>query len=130
MKFILDASTVIAIAKGEKGDDVVAKLLYSRGSCCIHPINWIELHYKIRKWDGVKRADEITAFLHRSGVAVPEIGGEDFRRRISTIKDSYSALSLADCHAVGLAEWLGGTVVTSDKRISDASGIVRVKQIR
>lgn len=40
MKYILDASAVIAFAKGEKGKDVVAKILsLPSGSCCIHPID-------------------------------------------------------------------------------------------
>lgn len=130
MKYILDASAVIAFAKGEKGDDVVAKILCARGSCCIHPVNWIEVHYKVRQWDSEKRADEITLFLRKAGVVVPEVGGEEFWRRISSIKNSFRPLSLADCHAVGLAEWLGGIVVTSDQRISEAEKIVRVRQIR
>lgn len=130
MKYIFDASAIIALAKGEKGDDVVEKLLRLRGSCCIHPVNWIEIHYKVRKWNGEEWADATTEFLHRAGVALLDIGGDDFRRRISTIKHSYPDLSLADCHAIALAEWLGGTVVTSDKRMSDASDIAVIKQIR
>ncbi len=130
MNYVFDASAIIALAKGEKGDDVVETLLSSGESCFVHPVNWIEIHNKIRKESGVEYANAATDFLYRARVVVVDIGTDDFRRRISAIKNAYPALSLADCHVVGLAEWLGGTVVTSDKRMSDAADIVNVKQIR
>lgn len=129
MKCILDASAVIAFFRGEKGGDAVKKLLYT-SSCCIHSVNWIELYYKIHGYDGEKAADSTMAHLRRVGVSVTDITGEDFLRRVAKIKIAYPALSLGDCHAVGLAEWLNGTVITSDKRFSEASAIVKVKQIR
>lgn len=130
MKYILDASAVIALARGEKGEEIVSEVIKLRGSCCIHPVNWIEMHYKICKLDSVERADATTDFLYRAGVLVPEIGGDEFRRRVSAIKIAYPVLSLADCHTIGLSEWIGGTVVTSDKHMSIASDIADIKQIR
>ena len=129
MKCILDASAVIAFFRAENGGDVVRKLLYA-SPCCIHSVNWIELYYKIHGYDGEQAADSAMAILRRLGVSVTDITGEDFLRRVAKIKIAYPSLSLGDCHAVGLAEWLNGTVITSDKRFSEASPIVKVRQIR
>lgn len=131
MKYVLDASAAIAFFRGEKGDNVVSDILsLPRGSCCIHPVNWIELYYKILRRDGEAFAEAAIGHLRELGVAVTEITGEDFMRRIAVIKNTHTDLSLGDCHAVGLAEWLKGTVVTSDKRFSDASAFAKIQQIR
>ena len=130
MIYVLDASAAIALVRGEKGGEIVSDVLGNRGFCYIHPVNWIELHYKIRQNHGLEQADATTARYHRAGLIVPEISGDDFRRRVSAIKCSPPPLSLADCHAVALAELLGGTVVTSDRRMSDASAIAGILQIR
>jgi PIN domain nuclease of toxin-antitoxin system len=129
LKYILDASAVIAFIKGETGGDVVKKILLSE-SCCIHSANWIELFYIIHRDNGRIAADAAVDLLRQLKVSVTDISDEAFRRRVATIKLSYSALSLGDCYAVGLAEWLKGTVVTSDKRFSDAGEVAKVRQIR
>ena len=130
MIYVLDASAAIALVRGEKGSEVVSDALMNRGCCYIHPVNWIELHYKIRQKHGLEQADDTIARYNRAGLIVPEIPGDDFRRRVSAIKCSHPPLSLADCHVVALAELLGGTVVTSDKRMSDAAEIAGILQIR
>lgn len=129
MKYILDASAIIAFFRGENGGAVVRKVLFSY-PCCIHSVNWIELYYKIHRYDGEEAAEAAMEKLHQMGVCVTDIAGEDFMRRVAKIKITYPALSLGDCHALGLAEWLNGTVITSDKRFSDASTLAKVKQIR
>ncbi len=129
MTYILDASAVIAFIKDETGGDIVEKILLS-GSCRIHSANWIELYYIIHRDDGRRAAEAAVDVLRQLKVSVTDISDEAFRRRVAAIKVSYPALSLGDCCAVGLAEWLHGTVVTSDKRFSDAGGIVGVRQIR
>ncbi len=106
------------------------RAIYSRGACYIHPVNWIELHYKICELYDLERAEAMVAFLRDAGLIVPEIPGDDFRRRVSAIKCAHQPLSLADCHVIALAELLGGTVVTSDRHMSDASDMVGIMQIR
>lgn len=130
MKYVLDASAVIALVRNEKGCDVVQGILSSGDPCYIHSVNWIEVHYKIHELIHLQRADATIELLYAASVAVPEIPGDDFRRRVSAIKMSYQPLSIGDCHAVALAEQMNATVVTSDKQMSAASGIVTVKQIR
>lgn len=63
------------------------------------------------------------------GVAVTDISGEDFLLRVAGIKVAHAELSLGDCYAIGLSEWLKGTVVTSDKIFSRASEYTKIKQI-
>ncbi len=130
MIYVLDASAIIALAKNEKGADAVLGIIYSRGSCYLHPVNWIELHYKIGELFSLERAEAMVAFLRDFGLIVPEIPGDDFRRRVSAIKCAHPPLSLADCHVIALAELLGGTVVTSDRHMSGASDIAGILQIR
>lgn len=129
MKYILDASAVIAFIKAEIGGDVVRKFLYSE-SCCIHSTNWIEVYCIIHKANDGNAAEMAVDLLRQLKVSVTDISDEAFRRRVAKIKLAHPALSLGDCHALGLAEWLQGTVVTSDKRFSDAAKIANVKQIR
>jgi PIN domain nuclease of toxin-antitoxin system len=131
LKYILDASAAIAFFRGEKGDGVVADILsLPRGVCCIHPVNWIELYYKILRRDGETFAEKAIGHLRELGVVITDITGEDFMRRVAVIKNTHPDLSLGDCHAVALAEWLRGTVITSDKRFSEASAFAKIRQIR
>lgn len=130
MIYVLDAAAVIALAKNEKGADVVREIISSRGSCYLHPVNWIEAHYKLCELHDLEKAEAALAFFRDAGVIVPEIPGDDFRRSVSVIKRAHPPLSLADCHVIALAELLDGTAVTSDKHMSVASDIVKVMQIR
>lgn len=131
MKIILDTSAVMAFFLAEKGGEIVKKLLVDfRGSCCIHPANWIEVYYKMHSKAGVKAAKTVVVQMNRIGVSTLDISGQDFLLRVATIKIAHQALSLGDCYAVALSEWLNGTVVTSDKRFMDAKEITQVKLIR
>ncbi len=129
MKYILDASAVIAFVKDETGGAVVERILASE-SCCIHSVNWIELFYIICRDNDREAAESAADVLRQLKVSITDISDETFRRSVAMIKLSYPALSLGDCHAVALAEWLKGTVVTSDKRFSDAGDVIKVRQIR
>ena len=131
MKYILDTSAVMAFFLAEKGNDVVERILQRPpGSCCIHSVNWVELHYKMHSRGGYLASKTAIENLRLAGVAVTDISGEDFLLRVSQIKITHPFLSLGDCYAVGLSEWLKGTVVTSDKRFSEASEFTRIRLIR
>lgn len=129
MKYILDTSAVIAFFFGENGHENVERILLSPG-CCIHSVNWTELYYKMHNKGGEKAAKMAVNGLRELGVSVTDISGEDFLLRVAEIKIAHSALSLGDCYAIGLSEWLKGTVVTSDKEFSKATAYTKIKQIR
>lgn len=131
MKLIFDTSAIIALLRDEPGSDIVEKLIFNApGSCCIHPVNYVELHYKMAHHGGASAAKMAVEHVRRIGISVTDISGEDFLQRVGVIKNLHSALSLGDCFAIGLSEWLKGTVITSDKRFSDASDIAKIRQIR
>lgn len=100
------------------------------GACCIHSVNWIELYYKMHARGGEKAAKTAIKNVRLLGISVTDISGEDFLLRVAEIKISYPFLSLGDCYAVGLSDWLKGTVVTSDERFAEASPFTRIKLIR
>lgn len=131
MKFILDTSAIMAFFLAEKGGDAVKKLLIeSRGQCCIHSANWIEVYYKMHEKAGLKAAKTAIEQMSRVGISTTDISGQEFLLRVAEIKIAYSHLSLGDCYAVALSEWLNGTVVTSDKQFMAAKTITQVKLIR
>lgn len=131
MKYILDTSAVIAFFLDEKGAGVMEKLLQQPpGFCCMHSANWIELFYKMHERAGEKAAGTAIENLRLMGVSVTDISGEEFLLRVARIKIAHSFLSLGDSYAIGLSEWLQGTVVTSDKRFNEAAEFTHIKQIR
>lgn len=131
MKFILDASAILAFFLAERGGAVVKKLLVeSRGLCCIHAANWIEVYYKMHEKAGLEAAQTAIGQLERVGVSTIDISAREFLLRTAEIKIAYPHLSLGDSYAVALSEWLKGTVVTSDRQFMEAKKITRVKLIR
>ncbi len=131
MRYIFDTSAIIALLRDEPGSDTVGKiLLNSPGLCCLHSVNYVELYYKMAGHGGATAAVQAVRHLRHIGILVTDISGEAFLRRVGQIKTSFPALSLGDRFAIGLSEWLKGTVITSDKRFSDASSLTRIKQIR
>ncbi len=129
MKYILDTSAVIAFFLGENGHEAVKRVLLSSG-CCIHSVNWVELYYKMHSKGGEKAARAAVESLRKLGVSVTDISGEEFLLRVAGIKISHPELSLGDCYAVGLSEWLKGTVVTSDRQFSAAAAYTKIRHIR
>lgn len=131
VKYILDTSAVIAFFLAEKGCDAVEKILQDPpGACCMHSVNWIELYYKMHHYGGPTTAKTAIDNLRAPGVSITDISGEDFLLQVAKIKISQPFLSLGDCYAIGLSSWLKGTVVTSDKRFTEASSFARIKIIR
>ncbi len=131
MKYIFDTSAIIALMLGEQGSDVVEKItVSSSGSCCIHSVNYVELYYKMGRIGGPDTAKFAVERLRRIKISVTDISGYAFLHRVGEIKNLFPALSLGDCYAIGLSEWLKGVVVTSDRHFSKASALTKVKQIR
>lgn len=121
----------MAFFLAERGGEKVVQLLTgSRGDCCIHPVNWIEVYYKMHEKGGLKAAQTAVEQMHTLDIATTDITGKSFLLRVAEIKIGYPFLSLGDSHAVALSEWLNGTVVTSDKRFMEAKNITQIKLIR
>lgn len=117
MNIILDACAVIALFRGELGAEVVEQyLLNPECSCSIHAVNLCEVYYDFLKGDGVQEAERITQELIDAGVNVRSDLDDAFWRAIASYKATIRRISLADCFALALANKLGGTVLTSDRK--------------
>ena len=117
MNIILDACAVIAFFRGEIGAEVVEQyLLDSEYFCSIHVVNLCEVYYDFLRVDGVQEAERITQELIDSGVNIRSDLDDVFWRAIASYKATIRRISLADCFALALANKLGGTVLTSDRK--------------
>ena len=131
MTYIFDTSAIIALLRDEEGSDVVERIILNApGSCCMHSVNYVELYYKMGDKGGAEAAKTAVNHLRHIGISVMDISGEAFLQRVGQIKNLFPALSLGDSFAVGLSEWVRGTVVTADKQFSNTAAITGIKQFR
>ena len=123
---VLDASAVIAHIKGERGADVVDLLL---GNALISAVNLSEVVAKLAN-DGVEH-QEISAILDRRGLTIIPFD-EDRAYRAGLLRPLTRAqgLSLGDRACVALAQEYGLPAVTADKRWSEVTIDVDIRQIR
>ncbi len=133
MNCVLDACAMIALLKGEPGEEVVwAHLLDPDNTVYAHSLNLCEVYYQFRRNVGEAAADEAIEDLRYLGVIERSDLDEAFWKDASGLK-SGGGISLADCIAVALTKRLGGTVLTSDHGEFDpvaAAGICPVTFIR
>ena len=123
---VLDASAVIAHIKGERGADVVDLLL---GNALISAVNLSEVVAKLAN-DGVEH-QEISAILGRRGLTViPFDDDRAYRAGLLRPLTRAQGLSLGDRACVALAQELGLPAVTADKRWSEVTIDVDIRQIR
>ena len=130
MIFVLDASALLAVSRGEKGADFVMELIETK-DCVISSVNVSEVASKMLEFglppDQLKRAVEqftidVIDFNEEQAMACAEL--RPFTKS--------AGLSLGDRACLGLAKLMDGTAVTSDRpwmAIADAVG-VRVLMIR
>ena len=117
MNIILDACAVIALFRGELGAEVVEQyLLNPEYSCSIHAVNLCEVYYEFLRVDGVEEAERVTQELIDIGVNIRSDLDDAFWRAIASYKATIRRISLADCFVLALANKLGGTVLTSDRK--------------
>ena len=110
---ILDASALLAIAKGEPGSDSVYALLRSSsGNMFIHAINAFEVSYKLMLWGFSE--DAAWELAGMGGAIKVDDAGDYVGRRAARLKVASPYLSLGDCFCIALAEDMEGRVLTSD----------------
>lgn len=115
MMYVLDACTVIATAKNERGADVVDRLFSTAGTeFVIHAINLCEVYYHFLKHGGEAIAHRVIRDVEHIGVRVDESITRRFWMEVGQAKNAIGNASLADCFAIALANRLGGAVLTSD----------------
>jgi PIN domain nuclease of toxin-antitoxin system len=119
---VLDASALLAYLQGEKGADVVERVLAGGAAC--GAANWSEVAQKVRS----RRRDWHLArsLLLSWGLHVRDVSAED-AERAAELWRAGDGLSLADRLCLALGERVGTTVWTADTAWGDGD---TVKQIR
>ncbi len=130
MIYVLDASALLAVSKGEKGADLVLDLLET-GDCVISSVNMAEVASKMLEFglppQELKRATgqfivDVIDFNQEQALTCAEL------RPLTRS----AGLSLGDRACLGLAKLMNGTAVTSNRpwmAIAEAVG-VKVLMIR
>ena len=122
---ILDASALLAIAKGEIGDrNVLDSIRQSTGNIFIHAVNAFEVAYKLMLWGFPE--DAAWEFCNVSGAVKIDDAGDFVGRRAARIKIAAPHLSLGDCFCLALAEDMQGRVLTSDSGFAKAQSAAEI----
>ena len=119
MRFVLDASAVIAVLQGERGNDVIINLLsQSRSPLYIHALNLCEVFYDFLKIADLDTANAALKTVLVAGLHVDETMDPKLWKMAGTLKATYR-LSLADAVGVASAARANATFVTSDHKELD-----------
>jgi predicted nucleic acid-binding protein len=133
MNCVLDACAIIALLKGEPGEDVVwAHLLDPSNMVYAHSLNLCEVYYHFHRNVGEAAADSAIEDLRYLGVIERNDLDEAFWKEVGKLKAG-GGISIPDCFAITLAKQLGGTVLTSDHKEFDpvaAAGVCSITFIR
>lgn len=133
MNCVLDACAMIALLKGEPGEDVVwSHLLDPNNTVYAHSLNLCEVYYHFHRNVGEAAADGAVEDLRYLGVVERDDFDEAFWKEAGKLKAGGN-IALPDCIAVALTNRMGGTVLTSDHGEFDpvaAAGVCPVTFIR
>jgi predicted nucleic acid-binding protein len=120
--YVLDACALIALIKGEEGEDIVWNILYhaSIGSAEIimHEINLLEVYYGFYHERGKDYAKEKVAEAGLFFITIRGLTDSVFIEA-GRLKASYK-ISLADSIALAQASVSGGILLTADHHEFDA----------
>lgn len=124
---------MIAYLWKEIGIKEVEKIFEDENNeCFIHVLNLCEVYYDLIKRTGEADARKILKEIYNL-VTVRYDMGVDFWQKAAKYKADLHRISLADCFCITLAEFTGGTVVTSDHHELDVVktlGIISIYFIR
>jgi ribonuclease VapC len=121
---VLDASAVLAFARGERGADAVDAVL--DGAWVAAP-NWAEVMAKAAKVDA--SPTELGSLLKALGVRV-EVVAEDDAEKAAALAGTNPTLSLGDRFCLAVAERLGLPAYTADPAWRKAVTAAEVVDIR
>jgi predicted nucleic acid-binding protein len=112
---------MIAWLRGEQGADVVDHILLDPSHRCLaHSINLCEVYYDAYRHGGELTAHSALQDLERAGIVAREDMSPAIWQSAGALKAVRRRISLADCLAVTLALFAGGTFLTSDHHEFDA----------
>ena len=120
--FILDACALFAVARNEKGADIVVgvynKVSNGEAKLFLNRINLLEVYYDFYRHKGKKYADDFVKTMKRSEVQICEFD-EIIFDHAGRLKATYR-ISLADSIALSQAIVLKGSLLTCDHHEFDA----------
>jgi PIN domain nuclease of toxin-antitoxin system len=127
-KYLLDASALLAVIRNEPGADRVLAVL---DNSVIHAVNLAEVVRKLVAFG--KPVDEVIAYTDALNLEVLEELNVKQVHEVAKLAPEAKrlGLSLGDCVCLVIAEWLGMTAVTTERRWSEIRGRkVTILQIR
>jgi predicted nucleic acid-binding protein len=120
--FVLDACALLAVARNEKGADVVVntyhKASIGEAKLFLNRVNLLEVYYDFYRCKGKDYADNFVKTVKRSEVQICEFD-EIIFTQAGRLKASYK-ISLADSIALAQAIVLKGFLLTCDHHEFDA----------
>lgn len=115
MKYVLDASAMIALLRDEPGAQKVEDLVSDRrNSIYAHAMNLVEVFYDFHRAAGVGAAQAAIDDLVRVGVVEDCLLDRELWQDVGGMKASLRRVSLADCFGICLAKRLGAVFLTAD----------------
>src|ERR1041385_6997936 len=131
---VLDACAMIALLRGEPGEEVVWRYVSGGGvSSLAHTINLCEVYYDFWRIGGQAAADSALNDLKALGVIERNDLDSPFWQEVGMHNATLKRISLADCFALTLTRRVGGTLLTSDHHEFDpiaALGLCQITFIR
>ena len=120
--FVLDACALLAVARNEKGADVVVEA-YNKANdgtarLLINRINLLEVYYDFYRFKSKNYADDFVKTVKQSEVQICEFD-EFIFNQAGRLKATYK-ISLADSIALAEAAISGGVLLTADHHEFDA----------
>ncbi len=120
MVHVFDAGPMMALPKGEPGNQVVAKTLIDNpGECFAHVFNLTEVYCLSYRSAGTSGAEAAIQLLLTVGIIPREDVDTAFWKDAAMLKGKHP-LALPDAFCLALARRLSGTVVTTDHAEFDA----------
>ena len=120
MVHVFDAGPMMALLKGELGNQAVVKTLTDNpGECYAHVFNLTEVYYLFLRSGGAAAAEAAVQILLTTGIIPREDADTAFWKSAATFKGTHP-LALPDAFCLALAVRLSGTVVTTDHAEFDA----------
>jgi len=132
MTYVLDASAMIALLRGETGGDLVRRLVLDPANeCFAHSLSLCEVYYDFHRAAGVESADAAIDSLLAAEIYFSADMDIRFWKEAGILKADWKRISLADCFAVSLARRLEAELVTADRHelepLQTAVGLIFIR---
>jgi len=118
---ILDASSLLALIKKEKGAEIIKNRLDNaeseRDSVFIHQINFIEVMYTCLKKFGELPTEKLIADLKSPFLGIVNYMDTDLALYAASLKSAYD-LSLGDATGLAFTKIMDGVFWTNDKALA------------